>query len=245
MEIRGLAFLPLLWFVWMLLGLGTLTVLTVMSGHEKYPYISGTGKMFPESVIYTVVFMVMSILGAGVASIQYRFMIIQSEPSEKRYIIGQRILYAMACIGCIGNVMNAIYSAKENPTVHGIGAGLAFFLAATYNLCQALCLYKRSFSSRGMCHIRLVTTGVTIVALLISIIPYAAAISGSFSNRCGSRCIEILNITGMLGEYMGFSGLAIHQVTHYTDFQSLSLTLSREGVSISMREKTQDPENPE
>ncbi|XP_075688217.1 uncharacterized protein LOC142657052 [Rhinoderma darwinii] len=184
--------------------------------------------MFPESVIYTVVFMVMSILGAGVASIQYRFMIIQSEPSEKRYIIGQRILYAMACIGCIGNVMNAIYSAKENPTVHGIGAGLAFFLAATYNLCQAVCLYKRSFSSRGMCHIRLVTTGVTIVALLISIIPYAAAISGSFSNRCGSRCIEILNITGMLGEYMGFSGLAIHQVTHYTDFQ-----MSRCRVKVS------------
>ncbi|XP_075688190.1 DNA damage-regulated autophagy modulator protein 1-like [Rhinoderma darwinii] len=201
--------------------------------------------MFPESVIYTVVFMVMSILGAGVASIQYKFMIIQSEPSEKCYIIGQRILYAMACIGGIGNAMNAIYSAKENPTVHGIGAGLAFFLTATYNLCQAVCLYKRSFSSRQMCHIRMVTTVVTIVALLISIIPYAAAISGSFSNRCSSRCIEILNITGMLGEYMGFSGLAIHQVTHYTDFQRLSLTLSREGVSISMREKTQDPENPE
>ncbi|XP_075715497.1 uncharacterized protein LOC142750380 [Rhinoderma darwinii] len=204
--------------------------------------MDGTGKMFPESVVYTVIFMVMSILGTGVTSIQYRFMIIQSEPSEKRYIIGQRILYAMVCIACIGNVW---CSAKANPTVHGIGAGLAFFLAATYNLCQAVCLYKRSFSSRQMCYIRLVTTVVTIVALLISIIPYAAAISGSFFNLCSSRCIEILNITGMLGEYMGYSGLAIHQVTHYTDFQRLSLTLSREGVSICLREKTQDPENPE
>ncbi|XP_075693106.1 DNA damage-regulated autophagy modulator protein 1-like [Rhinoderma darwinii] len=241
MEIRGLAFLPLLWVIWTLLGLGALIVLTVMSGHEKYPYISDTGKMFPESVIYTVVFMVTSILGAGVASIQYRFMIIQSEPSEKRYIIIQRILYAMGWIVCIGTAVNAIYSVETQPTAHRIGAGLAFVLAAIYNLCQAVYLYKRSFSSRQMCHIRLVTTVVTIVTLII----FAVGMSAFFFNLCSGRCIGIFYITGMKAEYIGFSGLVMHHVTNYTDFQRLSLTLSREGVSISMREKTQDPENPE
>ncbi|XP_075690465.1 DNA damage-regulated autophagy modulator protein 1-like [Rhinoderma darwinii] len=241
MEIRGLAFLPLLSVIWTLLGLGALIVLTVMSGHEKYPYISDTGKEFPESVIYTVVFMVTSILGAGIASIQYRFMIIQSEPSEKRYIIIQRILYAMGWIVCIGTAVNAIYSVETKPTAHRIGAGLAFVLAAIYNLCQAVYLYKRSFSSRQMCHIRLVTTVVTIVALII----FAVGMSAFFFNLCSGRCIGIFYITGMKAEYIGFSGLVMHQVTNYTDFQSLSLTLSREGVSISLREKTQDPENPE
>lgn len=202
---------------------------------------SDTGKEFPESVVYTVVFMVMSILGAGVAYIQYRFMIIRSEPSEKCYIIGQRILYAMGWIVCIGTAVNAVYSVKMNPTAHRIGAGLAFIVGAIYNLCQAACLYKRSFSSRRMCHIRLALTLLTIVALLI----LAVGMTTYFTQPCSSYCVWILIRAGMVAEYIGFVSLTLHQVTNYTDFQRLSLTLSREGVSISLREKTPDPETPE
>lgn len=202
---------------------------------------SDTGKEIPESVVYTIVFMVMSILGAGVASIQYRFMIIRSEPSEKRYIIGQRILYAMGWIVCIGTAVNAVYSVKTNPTAHRIGAGLAFVVGAIYNVCQAACLYKRSFSSRRMCHIRLAGTLLTIVALVI----FAVGMTAFFTQPCSSRCVLILTRAGMVAEYIGFAGLTLYQLTNYTDFQCLSLKLSRVGVSISLREKTPDPENPE
>ncbi|XP_073498356.1 DNA damage-regulated autophagy modulator protein 1-like [Phyllobates terribilis] len=198
MEIRGLALLPILWILWTLLGLCVLAALTIISGHNKYPYISHTGKQYPESVIYTVIFMVNSILGAGIAYIQYRFMIIQSEPSEKRYIICQKILLIVGWIVCIGTAVNAVYSMKTNPTAHRIGAGMAFFLLAMYNLCQSVYLYKRSFSSRW-----------------------------------------IFYMTGMIAEWTGLVGLVMHQLTNYTDFQSLSLKISREGVTICLREKNQ------
>ncbi|XP_044158394.1 DNA damage-regulated autophagy modulator protein 1-like [Bufo gargarizans] len=87
MEIRGLAFLLFLWVIWTLSGLCALIALTVIPGHVKYPYISDTGRAFPESVVFTVVFLISAILGAGNASIMYRFMIIRSEQSERRHII--------------------------------------------------------------------------------------------------------------------------------------------------------------
>ncbi|XP_044158173.1 DNA damage-regulated autophagy modulator protein 1-like [Bufo gargarizans] len=241
MEIRGLAFLLFLWVIWTLSGLCALIALTVIPGHVKYPYISDTGRAFPESVVFTVVFLISAIFGAGNASIMYRFMIIRSEQSERRHIICQRILYVVAWMGCIGTIVTAIVSMRMSPTVHRIGAGPAFVFCAVYNLGQAVCLYKKSFSSRRLCHIRLASTFVPIVALLT----FSVCMTIGFFQLCTGRCEEIYTRTGMVAEWTGFLGLIIHQLTNYTDFQRLSLTLSREGVSIGLREKTQDPENPQ
>ncbi|XP_075185821.1 DNA damage-regulated autophagy modulator protein 1-like [Anomaloglossus baeobatrachus] len=115
MEIRGLVLLPILWVLWTLFGVCVLIALTVISGHQKYPYISSTGIAFPESVIYTVIFLVNSFFGAGIAYIQYRFMIIQSEPSEKRFIICQKILLIAGWIVCIGTAVNAVCSVETHP----------------------------------------------------------------------------------------------------------------------------------
>ncbi|KAM3936018.1 DNA damage-regulated autophagy modulator protein 1-like [Leptodactylus fuscus] len=213
MEIRGLAFLPILWSIWMLLGLSTLFAVTVILGHETHPYISATAARLPESVIYTVVFMVSSILGAGIVLLQYKFMIIRTEPSEKRHLIGQRILLAIGWISCIGSALNAVFPVNVNLTAHDIGSGLGFGCADIFNLCQAILLYKRSFSSRRMCHIRLALT-------------------------------LVISDAGMVVEWVQMFCLVIQQLTNYTDFQHLSLRLSREGVSISLREPAQDPENP-
>ncbi|XP_044132977.1 DNA damage-regulated autophagy modulator protein 1-like [Bufo gargarizans] len=204
-------------------------------------FLSDTGAIFPESVVFTVVFIISAILGAGNASIMYRFMIIRSEQSERRHIICQRILYAFAWIGCIETVVTAIVSMRISPTVHRIAAGPAFFLCAINNLGQAVCLYKKSFSSRRLCHIRMALTLVTIVALLT----FSVCMTIGFFQLCTGRCEQIYTRTGMVVEWTGFVGLIIYQLMNYTDFQRLSLTLSREGVSIGLREKTQDPENPQ
>ncbi|XP_044158424.1 DNA damage-regulated autophagy modulator protein 1-like [Bufo gargarizans] len=246
MEIRGLAFLPILFVTWTLLGLCAGIAITVILGHSKLPYISAIGEQFPESVVFTVVFMVTSILGAGVASIQYRFMILHSEPSEKRNIICQKILYALGWLACIANAVTGVCSMKISPLAHSISAGTGFFFFAVYNLSQAICLYEKSFSSRRLCHIRLASTLVTIVALLICILLYLTVDVGvGFFRLCNTdHCKEIFSMTGMVGEWMGFVGLTIFPIMYYTDFQRLSLMLSGEGVSIILRQKTQDPENP-
>ncbi|XP_044155616.1 DNA damage-regulated autophagy modulator protein 1-like [Bufo gargarizans] len=240
MEIRGLAFLPILFTTWSLLGLCAAITITFTLSHSKSLYISATGAEFPESVVFTVVFMVTSFLGAGVVSVQYRFMILHSEPSEKRNIICQKILYAMGWLACIANAVTGVCSTKINSIAHSIGAGTGFFFFAVYNLSQAICLYEKSFSSRHVCHIRFASTLVTIVALLIFDL-------GLTMNRlCNNdHCKEIFSMIGMVGEWMGFVGLLIFPMMYYTDFQHLSLMLSREGVSIILRQKTQDPENPQ
>ncbi|XP_077153137.1 DNA damage-regulated autophagy modulator protein 1-like [Ranitomeya variabilis] len=235
MEIRGLAFLPILCFIWTILGICALIALTIISGHSDFPYISDTGVAFPESVIYTVIFIANSVLGAGIAYIQYRFMIIQSEPSEKRYIICQKILLIIGWIVCIANIVNAVFSVKINPTAHRIGAGMAFLLLDIYNISQAVYLYKRSFSSRCMCHFRLAATLLTTVLLLIT----GAGMCTYFFHLCSGLCKTIFFRTGMIAEWIGFIGLIMYQLTNYTDFQSLSLKISREGVTICLREKIQ------
>ncbi|XP_040294284.1 uncharacterized protein LOC121005575 [Bufo bufo] len=205
------------------------------------------GAEFPESVVFTIVFMVTSILGAGVVSVQYRFMILHSEPSEKRNIIYQKILYAMGWLACIASAVTGVCSTKINPIAHSIGAGTGFFLFAVYNLSQAICLYEKSFSSRHVCHIRLASTLVTIVALLICILLYLTVdLDFTMIRLCNNdHCKEIFSMIGMVGEWVGFVGLLIFPIMYYTDFQNLSLMLSREGVSIILRQKTQDPENPQ
>ncbi|XP_077152317.1 DNA damage-regulated autophagy modulator protein 1-like [Ranitomeya variabilis] len=235
MEIRGLAFLPILCFIWTILGSCALLVLTIISGHSDYPYISDTGLDFPESVIYTVIFTVNSIFGAGIAYIQYRFMIIQSEPSEKRYIICQKILLIIGWIVGISNIVNAVFSMKMNPTAHRIGAGMAFLLLAIYNISQSVFLYKRSFSSRCMCHFRLAAALLATVSLLIT----GAGMCTYFFHLCSGLCKTIFFRTGMIAEWIALVGLITHQLTNYTDFQSLSLKISREGVTICLREKIQ------
>ncbi|XP_069812668.1 DNA damage-regulated autophagy modulator protein 1-like [Dendropsophus ebraccatus] len=158
---------PVIWVIWNLWGLYVLVLLTVLSGHNRKPFISDTGIQPPESVVYTAVFLVSSILGPGVAFLHYKFMIHRSEPSEKRFIIGQRILFTIGWIVCIGNSVNAVFSMRSNHTAHRIGAGTAFVDMATYNFCQAVCLYNRSYGSRLMCHVRLAAALVTNVILIL------------------------------------------------------------------------------
>ncbi|XP_069816219.1 DNA damage-regulated autophagy modulator protein 1-like [Dendropsophus ebraccatus] len=240
MEIRGLAFLPVTWTLWGLWGLYVLVILTVISGHNHKPFISDTGIQPPESVVYTIVFMVLSILGPGVAFLQYKFMLHRSEPAEKSFVIGQRVLFVIGWIIAIGTSVNAIYSVKNNPLAHRIGAGMGFVGTAIHNVCQAGLLYKTSYSSRLMCHIRLAAALGTIVILVL----FAVGMGSFYCELCTGRCAEIFYLPVLVSEYVGFCGLTLHQLTSYTDFQSLTLTVSRKGVTISLREKTEDPENP-
>ncbi|XP_069828773.1 DNA damage-regulated autophagy modulator protein 1-like [Dendropsophus ebraccatus] len=240
MEVRGLAIVPVIWVIWNLWGLYVLLLLTVLSGHNRRPFISDTGIQPPESVIYTAVFLVSSILGPGVAFLHYSFMIHRSEPSEKRFIIVQRILLTVGWIVCIANSVNAFFSMRSNPTAHRIGAGTAFVGMATHNLCQAVCLYGRSYSSRWMCHVRLAGALVTTVILVL----LAVGMASFNAELCTGRCAEIFYLPVLLCEYLGFCGLMVQQLTSYADFQSLTLRVSRDGISISLREKTPDPETP-
>ncbi|XP_072010536.1 DNA damage-regulated autophagy modulator protein 1-like isoform X1 [Engystomops pustulosus] len=240
MEIRGLAFVPLLWISWTLLGLVVLVTLTLISGHENYPSISDTGKDLPESALYKVIFIVSSILGVGLCSIQYRFMILKSDPSEKLHISGQRVLYALGWISCITTTLSALCSLKTDATVHRIGTLLALTSNSTYNLCQAAVLYKRSFSSRRMCHITMASASGTMVALIL----LEASQIFLLLDLVPDDWLKIFSYFSKCLDYLVFAGLTLHQVTNCTDFQRLSLRLSREGVSIYLREKPQDPENP-
>ncbi|XP_069813608.1 DNA damage-regulated autophagy modulator protein 1-like [Dendropsophus ebraccatus] len=240
MQIRGLAFVPVAWGLWSLWGLYMLVILTVISGHNHKPFISDTGIQSPESVVYTIVFMVLSILGPGVAFLQYKFMLYRSEPAEKSFVIIQRILFVIGWIVSFGTTVNAIFSVRSNPLAHRIGAGIGFVGTAIYNVCQAGLLYRTSYSSRLMCHIRLAAALGTIVILVL----FAVGMGSFYSELCTGQCSEIFYLPVLVSEYVGFCGLTLHQLFSYTDFQSLTLTVSRKGITICLREKTEDPKNP-
>ncbi|XP_056416032.1 DNA damage-regulated autophagy modulator protein 1-like [Hyla sarda] len=238
MEIQGLGFLPLLWVTWNLLGLSTVVTLTIALGHNRQPFISDTAVGHPEWIIYKVVFFGAPIIGVAVAYLQYRFMFLRSEPSAKHFRIYQKILFTLGCIVCIGTALNGIFTMGNNPTIHRISSGMAFFCGAIYNMCQAGFLYKRSYSSRILCHIRLASTLVTSVVLLL----FSAGQVSFYMELCIGHCEAIIYVPVLVAEYLGFCGVTLYQVTSYTDFQHLSLKISRNDINVSLRTKIPDPE---
>ncbi|KAG8560089.1 hypothetical protein GDO81_014782 [Engystomops pustulosus] len=237
MEIRGLAFLPCLWVTWTLVGLSVAYIMTIVGGHAPtfLLYVSETGSYFPESVVFTTVFMVSTILGASTIYFQYKFLDIQAAAIEVPWFMYQKILLVLGLCSCVGTSMVAVFQVEPFPVIHRTGAVLSLGFGAIYNVFQSRYLYRVSLSNPYVCHIRmalsLVTTGALITFVLFKIILiYKLCTRG--------QCEEVCDTTAVISEWLSVLTFMLHYLTYYTEFQHLCITWKYEkGGFITLREK--------
>lgn len=155
MEIQGLAFLPCLWVTWTLMGLYVAYAVTIIEGHAPtyLLYISETGSYFPESIVFTTVFMLSSVLGAATIYLQYKFLDIQSAAIEIHCSGSQKLLLVVGLSSCIGTATMAAFQVEPFPRIHRTGAVVSLGFGTVYNVYQSKYLYQMSLSNPYVCHI--------------------------------------------------------------------------------------------
>ncbi|XP_066428611.1 DNA damage-regulated autophagy modulator protein 1-like [Eleutherodactylus coqui] len=218
MEIQGLAFLPCLWVTWTLTGLCVAYTVTIIEGHAPtyFLYISETGSYSPESVIFTTVFMLSSILGATTIYFQYKFLDVQSAANEIHCSVSQKVLLAVGLSSCIGTSVVAVFQVEPFPVIHRTGAVVSLGLGAVYNLYQSKYLYQMSLSPPCVCHIRR-TLSRMMAGALISFLLLKITLIYELCN--GSHCTEICDASAVIAEWLSVLTFLLHYLTYYTDFQ--------------------------
>ncbi|XP_063803129.1 DNA damage-regulated autophagy modulator protein 1-like isoform X2 [Pseudophryne corroboree] len=188
---KGLAIVPCFWVFWSLNGLFVAFNMTLTNGHAPtyLVYISETGSFFPESVLFTVVFSVSSVLGACTVYIMYRFMTLRSTDNQTQQLLCQRILLAIGLTSCCGTGTVAMFQVITHPYIHGAGAAVAFGFGAIYNIVQSIKLYQTSFSSRRVCHVRMALSVLMVIALIIFVACKIPLLMGWCG---GDQCIKHL-----------------------------------------------------
>ncbi|XP_072285511.1 DNA damage-regulated autophagy modulator protein 1-like isoform X2 [Pyxicephalus adspersus] len=191
MEVQGLDFLPVLWATWSFFGFITLYLLTILNGHagSYFLYISETGDYFPESVLFMAVFLVSAVLDAFLSYCMYRYYAIKSSKIQHRYPHLQYMILGLGWIACLGTVIIAILPAVTYPVPHRSAATISFLGSAIHNTCQTILLYKLSFNSQHMCHLRMsisITTVFCLIVLFLSRLTWWKICSG---NPCSSNLV--------------------------------------------------------
>ncbi|XP_056401530.1 DNA damage-regulated autophagy modulator protein 1-like [Hyla sarda] len=221
MEIRGLAFLPCFWVTWTLVGLFVAYAVTVAEGHAPtyLLYISETGSYFPESAVFTAVFMLSSILGAATVCVEYKFLDIRSAAIGIHCAMSQRVLLVVGLSSCIGTFTVAAFQVEAFPVIHRTGAVMSLGLGSLYNLCQSKSLYRMSLSDPYVCHIRM-TLSLMMAASLITFLLFKIPL---IYQLCNGRCEEICHTSAVTSEWLSVLTFMLHYLTYYTDFQHLCI----------------------
>ncbi|XP_075699521.1 DNA damage-regulated autophagy modulator protein 1-like [Rhinoderma darwinii] len=237
MEIKGLAFLPILAFHLCLGGILLCYTLTLDQDNGRLMiYISETGARYPQSVLFTTVLVGTAILGFALAFAQYKFMTLRAAACDMKQEWAQKILLGVALTSCIGIVLTGSFTMFEYEIIHKTGAVLAFGCGAVYNLVQSKYLYKLSFSRRYVCHVRMAVSVITAITAVIC----AASRIPVIGHLCEDiPCVEICNMVAIITEWLTLFFFLLTYLT-YSDLQHLCLNMSWKSFTITIREKVQD-----
>ncbi|KAM4013120.1 DNA damage-regulated autophagy modulator protein 1-like [Anomaloglossus baeobatrachus] len=222
MEIQGLAFLPCIWVTWTLLGLCVTYTMTILEGHAPtyILYISETGSYFPESNVFTTVFMLSSILGAATIFFQYRFLDIQSAAIQIHRSPSQKLLLLVGLASCIGTSVVAMFQVEHFPVIHRTGAFISLGFGAVYNVCQSKFLYQMSLSNLYMCHIRMALS-LIMAGSLITFFLFKITLIYELCTR--RHCKKICDTSAVISEWLSVLTFMLHYLTYCKDFQDLCI----------------------
>ncbi|XP_025939745.1 DNA damage-regulated autophagy modulator protein 1 isoform X5 [Apteryx rowi] len=124
----GVAFVPALLVTWSSAAFIIPYVVAVLGGHVDplVPYISDTGTKPPESGIFGFMINISSLL--GVATMYIRYLIIEKQNESSHFISSSFNILSLSIglMGCVGMGIVATFQELSVPSVHDIGALVAF-----------------------------------------------------------------------------------------------------------------------
>ncbi|XP_071983881.1 DNA damage-regulated autophagy modulator protein 1-like isoform X2 [Engystomops pustulosus] len=233
MEFRGLGFVPLFIAFWCTAWLVVSYTLTVIYGHAPLlMYISETGNMYPEYITFKIGFLGMSIGTLVLMLLLYKVILLHVEAYGARQPIIQKILLALGITCCIGIAVMAVFKMEFYPMTHRVGSVISFTCGCIYNLWQAILLYKVPGTRRAICHIRMVSSAMAFIGIIV----YNGCRVPVYTKLCTGECGMFIQMICIIIEWLILLLILIQVVTCFQPMQHLSLTVSWKGFTISRRE---------
>ncbi|XP_015722983.1 DNA damage-regulated autophagy modulator protein 1 isoform X2 [Coturnix japonica] len=176
----GVAAVPALLVCWSSAAFIISYVIAVLAGHVEplVPYISDTGTKPPESGVFGFMINISALLGA--ITMYIRYLIIEKQNESLRFVRSSCNMFSL-CIGlmgCTGMGIVATFQELSVPSVHDIGALVAFGCGVVYITLQSIISYKScpQWNTYFVCHIRMLISVISCISF-IPMIVFASRIS--------------------------------------------------------------------
>uniref|UniRef100_A0A8C8B741 DNA damage regulated autophagy modulator 1 n=1 Tax=Otus sunia TaxID=257818 RepID=A0A8C8B741_9STRI len=170
----GVAFVPALLVSWSSAAFIISYVIAVLAGHVKplVPYISDTGTKPPESGIFGFMINISALL--GVITMYIRYLLIEKQNESSHFVRSSCNMFSL-CIGlmgCIGMGIVATFQELSVPSVHDIGALVAFGSGVVYITLQSIISYKScpQWNTYFVCHIRMAISVISCIAFIPTVL---------------------------------------------------------------------------
>ncbi|XP_025939742.1 DNA damage-regulated autophagy modulator protein 1 [Apteryx mantelli] len=227
----GVAFVPALLVTWSSAAFIIPYVVAVLGGHVDplVPYISDTGTKPPESGIFGFMINISSLL--GVATMYIRYLIIEKQNESSHFISSSFNILSLSIglMGCVGMGIVATFQELSVPSVHDIGALVAFGSGVVYITLQSIISYKScpQWNTYLVCHIRMAISVISCVAV-IPMIVFASQISMTKIHWIPSEKDYVYHFVSAICEWIVAFGFILFFFTFIRDFQRASLSISTE-----------------
>ncbi|NWY47642.1 DRAM1 protein, partial [Sylvia atricapilla] len=176
----GVAAVPALLVSWSSAAFIISYVIAVLAGHVEplVPYISDTGTKPPESGVFGFMINISALLAA--ITMYIRYLLIEKQNESSHFVRSSCNMFTL-CIGlmgCTGMGIVATFQELAVPSVHDIGALVAFGSGVVYITLQSLISYKSCprWNTYLVCHIRMAISVISCIAF-IPMIVFASKVS--------------------------------------------------------------------
>ncbi|XP_063010068.1 DNA damage-regulated autophagy modulator protein 1 isoform X6 [Melospiza melodia melodia] len=176
----GVAFVPALLVCWSSAAFIISYVIAVLAGHVEplVPYISDTGTKPPESGVFGFMINISALLAS--ITMYIRYLLIEKQNESSHFVRSSCNMFTLCVglMGCTGMGIVATFQELAVPSVHDIGALVAFGSGVVYITLQSIISYKSCprWNTYFVCHIRMAISAISCIAF-IPMIVFASKIS--------------------------------------------------------------------
>ncbi|XP_035744860.1 DNA damage-regulated autophagy modulator protein 1 [Egretta garzetta] len=191
--------------------------------------LSDTGTEPPESGIFGFMINISALL--GVITMYIRYLLIEKQNESSHFVRSSCNVFSL-CIGlmgCIGMGIVATFQELSVPSVHDIGALVAFGSGVVYITLQSIISYKScpQWNTYFVCHIRMAISVISCIAF-IPMIVFASQISMTKIHWTPGEKDYTYHFLSAICEWTVAFGFIFFFLTFIRDFQKVSLRISTE-----------------
>uniref|UniRef100_A0A8C5UJH7 DNA damage regulated autophagy modulator 1 n=1 Tax=Malurus cyaneus samueli TaxID=2593467 RepID=A0A8C5UJH7_9PASS len=166
----GVAFVPALLVSWSSAAFIISYVIAVLAGHVE-PLVD-TGTKPPESGVFGFMINISALL--AVITMYIRYLLIEKQNESSHFVRSSCNMFTLCIgwLGCTGMGIVATFQELAVPSVHDIGALVAFGSGVIYITLQSIISYKSCprWNTYFVCHIRMAISVISCVAFIPSIL---------------------------------------------------------------------------
>ncbi|KFP57990.1 DNA damage-regulated autophagy modulator protein 1, partial [Cariama cristata] len=190
---------------------------------------SDTGTKPPESGIFGFMINISALL--GVVTMYIRYLLIEKQNESSHFIRSScnMLSLCIGLMGCIGMGIVATFQELSVPSVHDIGALVAFGSGVVYITLQSIISYKScpQWNTYFVCHIRMAISVISSIAF-IPMIVFASRISMTKIDWTPGEKDYTYHFVSAICEWTVAFGFIFFFLTFIRDFQVVSLRISTE-----------------